>query len=733
MTTENADAIKENGVVAVGINNTVKTAQIMLMKDTQMKSTIKYTSNVLFNLNGKTLGVENGTSIQYLKDFRIKDGTVHFVGSLRGITGAISQSEQASGAFLADNVKFINNITNGRTLNLGGSYSKDIKITNCIFNVMNMHPIYAAPTNAKVEISNCNIANTCTTQSSAMFVGGKEVIVKGNTINTQSMGVYSANGNNVPLEDENSLATYSVGGLILSNSGMITSNYWLSEVYDAQITNAHKNGDLYIHNIHMLTGCSAGWSLEDLILHGLPSVNKMISSLPAKHLSTLCNQMVNFLGIMQNEWASAQSLAHFDTLLVPFIHKDKLSKKMVYDCLESFIYGINIPSRWGTQAPFSQITLDWNIPKEFLSRKAIVAGLEEDFTYADCQVEMKILHDALFEVLNKGDISGRGFQFPIVALYLHENFDWMQEEELFKACAKYGTPYFLTQEKQDVEGYFGYKPLCGSMGVVTLNLVRLAYLSSSKDDFFKRLDNLSDVAIRSFEVKRQVLNQLLEAGLYPYTKAYISDFNDYYGTLGVVGMNEACLNAKWLQKDLMDMHAQKFAQEVLNFLNQKISNQAQKLNLEATPAESVCTHFAKMDKEKYPEIQSFGYYTNSTHLDVASTDDVFEALRIQQRVQTLYSGATSFPVFMDHGIENWKMAALLVKTIYENYNIPVFTITPTYSVCTDHGYVFGKQDVCPICQKPLEIYSRVSGYYRNLEDWNEGKQKEFSRRKTYSI
>lgn len=539
--------------------------------------------------------------------------------------------------------------------------------------------------------------------------------------------------NNVPLEDENSLATYSVGGLILSNSGMITSNYWLSEVYDAQITKAHKNGDLYIHNIHMLTGCSAGWSLEDLILHGLPSVNKMISSLPAKHLSTLCNQMVNFLGIMQNEWASAQSLAHFDTLLVPFIHKDKLSKKMVYDCLESFIYGINIPSRWGTQAPFSQITLDWNIPKEFLNRKAIVAGLEEDFTYADCQVEMKILHDALFEVLNKGDISDRGFQFPIVALYLHSNFDWMQEEELFKACAKYGTPYFLTQEKQDVEGYFGYKPLCGSMGVVTLNLVRLAYLSNSKDDFFKRLDSLSDVAIRSFEVKRQVLNQLLEAGLYPYTTAYISDFNDYYGTLGVVGMNEACLNAKWLQKDLMDMHAQKFAQEVLNFLNQKISSQAQKLNLEATPAESVCTHFAKIDKEKYPEIQSFGYYTNSTHLDVASTDDVFEALRIQQKVQTLYSGATSFPVFMDHGIENWKMAALLVKTIYENYNIPVFTITPTYSVCTDHGYVFGKQDVCPICQKPLEIYSRVSGYYRNLEDWNEGKQKEFSRRKTYSI
>lgn len=538
---------------------------------------------------------------------------------------------------------------------------------------------------------------------------------------------------NISLEDETSMATYSVGGLILSNSGMITSNYWLSEVYDAQITNAHKNGDLYIHNINMLTGCSAGWSLENLILKGLPSVNKMISSLPAKHLSTLCNQMVNFLGIMQNEWASAQSFAHFDTLLVPFIHQDKLSVKMVSDCLESFIYGINIPSRWGTQAPFSQITLDWNVPQEFINKKAIVAGCECDFTYGDCQKEMKILHDALFEVINKGDVSGRGFQFPIIALYLNPDFDWMHEEELFKACAKYGTPYFLTKEKQDVEGYFGYKPLCGSMGVVTLNIVRLAYLSSSKEDFFKRLDNLSDVALRSFEVKRQVLNQLLEAGLYPYTKAYISDFNDYYGTLGIVGMNEACLNAKWLKKDLMDFDAQTFSMEVLDFLNHKLLNQSQKVNLEATPAESVCTHFAQIDQELYPEIQSHGYYTNSTHLDVASTDDVFEALHIQQDFQNQYSGATSFPVFIDHGIADWKMVALLVKTIYENYDVPVFTITPTYSVCEEHGYLLGHQDICPKCSKSTEIYSRVSGYYRNLEDWNEGKQKEFSRRKTYSI
>ena len=539
--------------------------------------------------------------------------------------------------------------------------------------------------------------------------------------------------NDLTIEDENSLATFSVGGLILSNSGMITSNYWLSEVYDAQITNAHKNGDLYIHNVNMLTAASAGWSLMDLIQNGLPSVNTMIASLPAKHLSTLCNQMVNFLGIMQNEWASAQSLTHFDTLLAAFIHKDHLSKKMVYDCMESFIYGINIPSRWGTQAPFSQITLDWKVPKEFLNQKAIVAGQTQDFLYADCQKEMKILHDALFEVMNKADLSGRGFQFPIIAIYLHKDFDWMQEEEMFKSCAKYGTPYFLTKRKEEVQGYFGYDAYCGSIGTVTLNLVRIGYLSTCKEDFMKRLDSLCDVAIRSFHVKRQVLNQLLDAGLYPYTKSYIPDFDAYYGTLGIVGMNEACLNASWLGKDLMDETAQNFAKEVLEFLKEKIEKQDQKINLEATPAESVCTHFAKIDHEKYPKIQSQGYYTNSTHLDVASTDDVFQALQIQQKFQNIYTGATSFPIFIDHGIQEWKMAALFVKTIYENFDVPVFTITPTYSICEEHGYIYGYHKECPVCHKPTQIWSRISGYYRNLEDWNEGKQKEFYRRKTYSI
>lgn len=535
------------------------------------------------------------------------------------------------------------------------------------------------------------------------------------------------------MDEENSLATFSVGGLILSNSSMITSNYWLSEVYDSQITKAHTQGDFYIHNVNMLTSASSGWSLRSLIEKGLPGVNGMISSLPAKHLSTLCNQMVNFLGIMQNEWASAQSLSHFDTLLVPFIHFEKLSYKQVYDCLESFVYGINIPSRWGTQAPFSQITLDWKIPEEYKKEKTIVAGRIQNFTYGECEEEMKMLHKALFEILNKGDISGRGFQFPIVALYIDESLEWLKEKELFESAAKYGNPYFLTKRKQDVQGYFGYEACCGSIGTVTLNLVRIGYLSTSKEDFFKRLDTLCDVAIRSFHVKRQVLNQLLDAGLFPYTKQYISNFNAYYGTLGIVGMNEACINASWLSKDLMDKDAQNFALDVLSFLNQKISKQKEKINLEATPAESVCTYFAKLDKEMYPDIQSHGYYTNSTHLDVSSTDDVFEALQIQEPLQNQYTGATHFPVYIQHGIDDWKMMALLVKTIVEKFDIPVFTITPTYSICKKHGYINGYHKECPICHEKAQVYSRISGYYRNLDDWNSGKKIEFTRRKTYSV
>lgn len=534
-------------------------------------------------------------------------------------------------------------------------------------------------------------------------------------------------------EDDSSMATFSVGGLILSNSGKITSNYWLSQVYDEQISSMHKNGDFYIHNINMLTGASAGWSLEKLIHNGLMSVNGMVSSLPAKHLSTLCNQIVNFLGIMQNEWASAQSIEHFDTLLAPFVRVDQLPKKMIYDCMESFVYGINIPSRWGTQSPFSQITLDWKVPKEYKDKKAIVDGKKLDFTYGDCEKEMKWIQDALLDVFLKGDLSGRGFQFPILAVYIDENFDFFSEKKLFQLASKFGSPYFLTRHKFGVDGYFGYSASRGSLGTVTLNIPRLAYLSEDENDFYVRLDKVLEVAIRSLQVKRQVLSQFLEAGLYPYTKCYIHSFDDYFGTIGIVGMNEACLNAKWIQKELMDSSAQEFSFRVLDHIQKVLDMQSELYNLEATPAESVCGYLAKLDFDRYPDMVHHGYYTNSSHLDVSSTLDLFEAISLQEKLQNVYSGTTCFPIYLDHAIYDWKMCAKLTQAIVKNFKLPVFTFTPTYSICKDHGYIDGHHTVCPFCEKSVQIWSRTSGYYRALEDWNVFKQLEFKRRKNYGI
>lgn len=545
------------------------------------------------------------------------------------------------------------------------------------------------------------------------------------------MNSYLSNGDDY--EDENSMATFSVGGLILSNSGKITSNYWLSQIYDSEITQAHKNGDLYIHNTDMLTGACAGWSLYDLISNGIPSVNSSLASLPAKHLSTLCNQIVNFLGIMQNEWASAQSLSHFDTLLAAYIHYEHLTRKQVYDSLESFIYGINIPSRWGTQAPFSQISLDLKIPDNYRDKHCVIAGHKQDFTYKECEEEMFVLQDCLMEILKKGDQTGKGFIFPIIGVHLYEEMDYSKYENLFKVTSKFGNPFFLRKKNQDIEGYFGYSANTGSIGTVTLNIPRLAYISESKEDFFVRLDKLLQVALRSLRVKRQVLNQFLDAGLYPYTKKYVDSFDNYYGVIGIVGINEACLNAKWIKKDLLDTNAQEFCVNILTFIKTILSNQDEKITLEALPAESVSTRLAQMDKEMYPEIQSYGYYTNSSHLDVNCTNDLFKALDIQQKFQNLYTGATCMPIFIDHNVDDTLMMAKYVKMIYENYNLSCFTITPTYSICQEHGYIPGYHKVCPLCGNQTHVYSRVSGYYKALEDWNLGKKIEFERRKTYSI
>lgn len=565
---------------------------------------------------------------------------------------------------------------------------------------------------------------------------------------------------------ENSTVTYSVGGLILSNSGAITANYWLSEIYDEEIANAHRNADLHIHDLSMLTGYCAGWSLKQLLLEGLGGVTGKITSAPAKHLASLCNQMVNFLGIMQNEWAGAQAFSSFDTYLAPFVKTDHLSYNEVKHCIESFIYGVNTPSRWGTQAPFSNITLDWTVPADLADQPCIVGGKPQDFTYADCKAEMDMVNRAFIEVMIEGDANGRGFQYPIPTYSITKDFDWSETENnrlLFEMTAKYGTPYFSNYINSDMEpsdvrsmccrlrldlrelrkksgGYFGSGESTGSVGVVTINLPRIAYLSQDKADFFRRLDHMMDIAARSLKIKRRTIEKLLQEGLYPYTKRYLGSFDNHFSTIGLVGMNEAGLNARWLRADLTHTQTQDFAVEVLDHMRNRLSDYQQQYgdlyNLEATPAESTTYRLAKHDKERYPDIitaheGAAPYYTNSSHLPVGCTEDVFEALDVQDRLQTRYTSGTVFHTFLGEKLPDWRSAAALVRKIAQNYQLPYYTISPTYSICPDHGYLAGEQTVCPHCGKPTEVYSRITGYYRPVQNWNDGKAQEFRDRKTY--
>ena len=554
---------------------------------------------------------------------------------------------------------------------------------------------------------------------------------------------------------ENSTVTYSVGGLILSNSGAITANYWLSEVYDEEIANAHRNGDLHLHDLSMLTGYCAGWSLKQLIQQGLGIPGK-INSTPASHLSTLCNQMVNFLGIMQNEWAGAQAFSSFDTYLAPFVRVDKLSQKEVKQCIQSFIFGVNTPSRWGTQAPFSNITLDWTVPADLRDLPAIVGGKEQDFTYGDCQKEMDMVNKAFIEIMTEGDANGRGFQYPIPTYSITKDFDWSETENnrlLFEMTAKYGTPYFSNYINSDMEpsdvrsmccrlrldlrelrkksgGFFGSGESTGSVGVVTINMPRIAYLSKTEDEFYQRLDHMMDIAARSLKTKRTVITKLLDAGLYPYTKYYLGTFENHFSTIGLVGMNEACLNARWLHKDLTDPEALEFTKAVLNHMRERLSDYQEKYgdlyNLEATPAESTSYRLAKHDRNRYPEIITANmngtpYYTNSSHLPVGYTEDIFSALDIQDDLQTLYTSGTVFHAFLGEKLPDWRAAADLVRKIAENYKLPYYTMSPTYSVCHDHGYITGEHFTCPKCGKDTEVWSRITGYYRPVQNWNDGK------------
>lgn len=568
---------------------------------------------------------------------------------------------------------------------------------------------------------------------------------------------------------ENSTVTYSVGGLILSNSGAITANYWLSEIYDDEIGKAHKNADIHIHDLSMLTGYCAGWSLKQLIREGLGGVTGRITSASAKHLSVLCNQMVNFLGIMQNEWAGAQAFSSFDTYLAPFVKADHLTYREVKRCIESFIFGVNIPSRWGTQAPFSNITLDWTVPNDLANLPAIVGGKEQDFTYGDCKEEMDMINRAFIETMIEGDAQGRGFQYPIPTYSITKDFDWSDTENnrlLFEMTAKYGTPYFSNYINSDMEpsdvrsmccrlrldlrelrkksgGFFGSGESTGSVGVVTVNMPRIAYLSENEEEFYERLDKMMDIAARSLHIKRVVISKLLDEGLYPYTKRYLGSFDNHFSTIGLIGMNEAGLNAKWIRKDLTHPETQKFTKDVLNHMRERLSDYQEEYgdlyNLEATPAESTTYRLAKHDVEQFPDIITAAedcgtpYYTNSSHLPVGYTEDVFAALDIQDELQTLYTSGTVFHTFLGEKLPDWKSAAALVRKIAENYKLPYYTMSPTYSICKNHGYISGEQYTCPICGEETEVYSRITGYYRPVKNWNDGKLQEFKERKVYDV
>ncbi|MDR0426476.1 MAG: ribonucleoside triphosphate reductase [Clostridiales bacterium] len=567
---------------------------------------------------------------------------------------------------------------------------------------------------------------------------------------------------------ENSTVTYSVGGLILSNSGAITANYWLSEIYDDEVANAHRNADLHLHDLSMLTGYCAGWSLRQLIQEGLGGVPGKITSAPASHLATLCNQMVNFLGIMQNEWAGAQAFSSFDTYLAPFVKADDLSYREVKKCIESFIFGVNTPSRWGTQAPFSNVTLDWTVPPDLADQKCIVGGKETDFCYKDCKREMDMVNKAFIEIMIEGDANGRGFQYPIPTYSITRDFDWSETENnllLFEMTSKYGTPYFSNYLNSDMEpsdvrsmccrlrldlrelrkksgGFFGSGESTGSIGVVTVNMPRIAYLAQDEADFYRRLDRMMDIAARSLKTKRTIITKLLDEGLYPYTKRYLGTLENHFSTIGLLGMSEAGLNAKWIGADMTSKRTQEFSKEVLDHMRNRLVKYQEEYgdlyNLEATPAESTSYRLAKHDVSRYPDIKTASlpgetpYYTNSSHLPVGYTEDLFDALDAQDELHTRYTSGTVFHAFLGEKLPDWQTAAKLVRAIAENYKLPYYTLSPTYSVCRSHGYLAGEVYTCPDCGNATEVYSRITGYYRPVQNWNDGKTQEFKSRKVYS-
>jgi len=566
---------------------------------------------------------------------------------------------------------------------------------------------------------------------------------------------------------ENSSVNYSIGGLILHNSGTITANYWLNNVYPQEVGDAHRNGDLHLHDLSMFSGYCAGWSLRQLLAEGFGGVNDKINSKPAKHLSTAILHMINFLGTMQNEWAGAQAFASFDTYLAPFIRTDKLSYSEVKQNIQSFVYSVNTTSRWGSQAPFSNITLDWVCPQDLMHQKATVGGKEVDFTYGDCQKEMEMINKAFLEVMMEGDADGRGFAYPIPTYNITRDFDWDSENSklLFEMTAKYGTPYFqnfinsdldpsdvrsmccrLQLDKRELRkrggGLFGADEFTGSIGVVTINLPRIGYMSKTRQQFFNRLNQLMEIAKTSLELKRQVVSKLLDQGLFPYTQRYLKHMNNHFSTIGINGMHECCLN--FLGSSIASPEGQDFAKEVLRYMRKRMSDFQEETgnlyNLEATPAESTAYRFARIDKKKLQGIiQSGGeedgetFYTNSSALPVDFTDDLFGALELQEELQSLYTGGTVFHAFLGESVTDVEACKTLVKKIAGGYKLPYFSISPTFSVCRKHGMMPGEHEKCPTCGEEAEVYSRITGYYRPVKNWNKGKQSEYKKRSEYSL
>jgi len=579
--------------------------------------------------------------------------------------------------------------------------------------------------------------------------------------------------------NENSNMDYSLQGLNNYLSSEVSKVYWLNKIYTDEIKKAQMDGDFHIHDLSILSVYCVGWDLHDLLVEGFKGASGKVESKPAKHLRSALGQIVNFFYTLQGEAAGAQAFSNFDTLLAPFIRYDGLGFKEVKQALQEFIFNINVPTRVGFQTPFTNVTLDVKVPRYYADQGVIIGGEQQDKTYKEFQEEMVMFNKAFLQVMAEGDAKGRVFTFPIPTYNITKDFDWDNPDldYLWEMTAKYGVPYFsnfvnsdmnpedarsmccrLRIDNRELEkrggGLFGSNPLTGSIGVITINMPRIGYLAKTEDEFIERVDRLMALARESLETKRKVLEKFTERDLYPYTKYYLRDvkkrFGEYwknhFSTIGLVGMNEACLNL--IGRDIAHPEGQEFTKRVLDFMRNRLvefqEETGNNYNLEATPAEGTSYSLAKKDKEKFPGIISATgngsraegvevFYTNSTQLPVNFTDDIFEALDLQDEIQTRYTGGTVLHIYAGERIEEPAAVKLLVRRICDKYHLPYFTFSPTFSVCTNHGYLKGEEQICPTCAAPCEVFSRVVGYLRPVKQWNKGKQEEFKARKLFRV